>query len=136
MAVKASKVPGFRFDGSGASFQSASVEHTGVKAAGMNWSDPTLRGQDFTRVAAGQKNNGGSWFSIGGPGQKVTGNNPVHDAAGVKGFTPNGGPLGKNKLGKHGSKNKARKAASAAIAKIPITLSRYIAKHFLIPAPQ
>ena len=45
--VKAHKNPGFRFDGSGRSFQSESV-----------------------------KNSGGSWFNIGSPGQKVVGNNP------------------------------------------------------------
>jgi len=112
-------------------------------------------GIDFTRVA-GQKNTGGSWFNIGSPGQKVVNQNPVHrhmaegikgiphrtsghwtnpaehyqvSDAGVKGFTPNGGPLGKNELGrKHGSKSKARKAASAAIAKIPLPLARHIAQ--------
>ena len=36
---RGSKVPGFRFDGSGRSFQSASVEYSGIKAPGMNWSD-------------------------------------------------------------------------------------------------
>lgn len=72
------KVEGFRFDGSGRSFQTAAVE--------------------------GTKNNGGSWFNIGQP-------------------------LGKNELGrKFGSKSKARKAASAAIAKIPFALSSYIAR--------
>jgi hypothetical protein len=124
MAVKASKVPGFRFDGSGGSFQTASVKHTGVKAAGMNWSDPSLRGQDFTRIAAGQKNNGGSWFAIGGPGQKVTGQNPVHE--GTKGFKD----FHDSAIAALGSKSKARKAASAAIAKIPFSLSRYIAAHY------
>jgi hypothetical protein len=45
------KNPGFRFDGSGRSFQSESVDrHT--------------------------KNTGGSWFAIGSPGQKETGRNP------------------------------------------------------------
>ena len=54
--------------------------------------------------------------------------------SGVKGFTPNGEPLGKNTLGRrHGSKSKARKAASAMIAKIPFPLSSYIAKHFKPP---
>jgi hypothetical protein len=48
--VDARKVPGFRFDGSGRSFQTASVE--GMKNA-----------------------NGGSWFKIGSPGQKHTNNN-------------------------------------------------------------
>ena len=50
----------------------------------------------------------------------------------VKGFTPNGGPLGKNELGRrHGSKSKARKAASAAIAKIPFPLARHIGRVYL-----
>jgi len=50
---------------------------------------------------------------------------------GVKGFTPNGGPLGKNELGrKHGSKSSARKVASAAIAKIPFGLAQYIAQYW------
>lgn len=50
---------------------------------------------------------------------------------GVKGFTPNGEPLGKNTLGrKHGSKSKARKAASAEIAKIPFPLAQHIARCF------
>jgi hypothetical protein len=56
-------------------------------------------------------------------------------AAGVKGFTlvrpAWAKPLGKNTLGrKHGSRSKARKAASAAIAKIPFPLAQYIAKVF------
>lgn len=75
------KNAGFRFDGSGKSFQSESVQR--------------LRVTDD----------------------------------GVKGFTPHGQPLGKNELRrKHGSKSKARKAASAAIAKIPLPLARYIAR--------
>lgn len=79
----------------------------------------------------GSKNTGGSWFNIGSPGQKVTNNNPARTAHdnGVKGFTPHGQPLGKNELGrKHGSKSKARKAASAKIAKIPFPLAQHIAR--------
>lgn len=54
------------------------------------------------------------------------------ESDGVKGFTPNGQRMGKNVLGrKHGSKSKARKAASAAIAKIPLPLSRHIARTYL-----
>jgi len=52
--IKAHKVPGFRFDGNGGSFQTASVEATGYKTSGMNWSDQTKRGQDFTRLAGKQ----------------------------------------------------------------------------------
>jgi hypothetical protein len=78
---RAQKNPGFRFDGSGRSFQSESVDrHT--------------------------KNSGGSWFNIGSPGQK----DPVHALS---------------------SKSGARKFASAMIAKIPLALSRHIARTFL-----
>lgn len=45
------KVPGFRFDGSGRSFQTAAV-------------------------LEGRKNSGGSWFKIGSPGQTNVGQNP------------------------------------------------------------
>jgi len=108
-----------------------------VKAPGMNWSDQTKRGQDFTRLAGnhamgGIKNSGGSWFNVGSPGQKLTGRNPVHELSGIKGFTPNGGPLGRNQLGRrHGSKSKARKEASAMIAKIPFPLANHIARVYL-----
>lgn len=50
-------------------------------------------------------------------------------SSGVKGFTPDGQPFGKNVLGRmHGSRSKARKATSAQIAKIPLPLSRHIAR--------
>jgi hypothetical protein len=104
MTLKAVKVPGFRFDGSGRSFQSASVRETGYKSSGMNWSDRTKRGQDFTRVAGNQamgiKHNGSGaiWFDTG----------------------PASLP----------SKSPRRKAASAMIAKIPLPLSRHIAATF------
>ena len=69
------KVPGFRFDGSGRSFQSASVE--GTKC-------------------------GDDWFNASQPSiSRLT-----------------------------GSKSPARKAASAAIAKIPIPLARHIAAYW------
>ncbi len=112
MTASAAKVPGFRFDGSGRSFQSASVEHTGVKAPGMNWSDQSKRGQDFTRLAGqhcsdddGEKI-GGDWFS-----------------------DPN------STCRKHGSKSRGRKMASAMIAKIPLPVSRHIAATFKPAAP-
>lgn len=53
--IDARKNPGFRFDGSGRSFQSESVN----------------------RHVEGMKNaNGGSWFKIGSPGQVAVNNNP------------------------------------------------------------
>lgn len=107
LTAQATKVPGFRFDGSGGSFQTASVEQSGVKAPGMNWSNRELRGQDFTRIAGkhaavpeGRKC-GGGWFGAG------------NDCSLMR---------------QHTSKSPARKAASAAIAKIPLPLSRHIAR--------
>ena len=80
--------------------------HEGAKAPGMNWSDQTKRGQDFTRLAgqhaakqcAGIKQ-GGDWFNASQPSISR----------------------------QCSSKSDARKAASARIAKIPPVLSRYIA---------
>ena len=111
MSHQVAKVPGFRFDGSGRSFQSAAVE--GVKAPGMNWSDPTKRGQDFTRVAGklAELNDGikqgGDWFSTPGSISRTTAGNRCPRS--------------------HGSKSTKRKEASAMIAKIPLVLSRHIA---------
>lgn len=108
-AIRAAKVPGFRFDGSGRSFQSASVAESGIKAPGMNWSDQSKRGQDFTRIAdahAGIKC-GGDWFNASQPHiSRLT-----------------------------SSKSPARKQASAMIAKIPLPLSRHIARVFFPRQP-
>lgn len=105
----------------------------GNKTAGLNWSDRTIRGQDFTRVAGKQAMEE----------TKLPGNNSARrrderevkrlcDAnEGRKNFTPNGEPLGKNTLGRrYGSKSKKRKQASAEIAKIPPALSHWIARCF------
>lgn len=51
------KNPGFRFDGSGRSFQTESVSR-------------------HVDVPEGRKNTGGSWFKIGSPGQTSVNNNP------------------------------------------------------------
>lgn len=134
VTFKGVKVPSFRFDGSGKSFQTASVqEHT--------------------------KNNGGSWFNIGSPGQKVTGRNPVHEISGTKVPSAGGRRTEKGKGARftsrdcgvegtkngndwfgtgadcslqrrHGSKSSGRKMASAMIAKIPMPLSRHIGATF------
>jgi hypothetical protein len=79
----------------------------GYKSSGLNWSDRTKRGQDFTRVAGQQALNGikqgGDWFN-------------QSQATSICRLT--------------GSKSPARKAASALIAKIPLSLSRHIAATF------
>ena len=71
------------------------------------------------------KNTGGSWFAIGSPGQKVVKNNPD----GRKGVGTGAEWFDQNHC-VHSSKSPARKMASAMIAKIPITLSRHIARTF------
>ena len=104
------KLPGFRFDGSGRSFQSASVEHTGVKV-------PMPPGGDSLKIGFGQvaklqmladlhrsdeegTKNGNDWFGVG-------------NACSLQ--------------RRHASKSPGRRMASAMIAKIPLTLSRHIA---------
>jgi C-5 cytosine-specific DNA methylase len=91
------KLPGFRFDGSGRSFQSASVE--GVKQPGISGTRANGRGD--------------RWFQDG--------------------------------AARDGSKSPQRKMASAMIAKIPLALSRHIARTYYpldvedtlaAPAPQ
>ena len=66
-------------------------------------------------VEVPRKNTGGSWFAIGSPNQKVTGQNPVHQIA-------------NNPAHGRGQGSQAvRKAASALIARIPASLSDWIA---------
>lgn len=100
----------------------------------------------------GTKNNGGSWFNIGGPGQAVTGQDP--DGRKVPGFRFDGSGRSFQTAAvaeglKHGgdwfsdptspsrqssSKSPARKAASAKIAKIPFALAQYIGEIYY-PTP-
>jgi hypothetical protein len=154
MTFKASKVPGFRFDGSGGSFQTASVDHT--------------------------KNNGGSWFNVAHNTTSGKGKNPVHElASGVKVASEAGRrtdpgkgarftsrdcgiegravlkedgtpharlmpiPVGEGRKGKgsgaawwrenqgaYSSQSSARKQASAMIAKIPLPLAKHIGQTY------
>ena len=99
--MKAAKVPGFRFDGNGGSFQTAAVEHTGIKGVPHrtkgHWTNPAEHHVDDdtgTKI-------GGDWF-----------NDPTSPS------------------GLYGSKSQGRKMASAMIAKIPMPLSRHIARTF------
>lgn len=136
LTLRAHKVPGFRFDGSGKSFQSASVEGTkiggGANVPGIGWTGFADTGASWrNREEAGKKGNGGTWFNIGSPGQKETGRNPVHELTGTKGSEgyerdhPNALGWKKPNTSSH---SKARKMASAMIAKIPLPLSRHIAQ--------
>lgn len=130
ITIRAVKVNGFRFDGSGKSFQSASVEVTGHKSAGMNWSDPTKRGQDFTHIAGEQRikhdgvkqhGTGAAWFD-----------KALDDRRRAATAVKNGNDWFGRKddcslQRRYSSKSSARKFASAFIAKIPLPLSRHIA---------
>ena len=107
MTGRAAKVQGFRFDGSGRSFQSASVEH--VKVGGLDWSkwrEPDYR----TSGAAGCFRDSAI----------TRANGTKHQASGRVWFDT--GPAAV------GSKSPARKMASAMIAKIPEPLARHIAR--------
>ena len=109
--VNATKVPGFRFDGvSKQCFRQAAVK--------------------------GMKNVGGSWFGIDPRGNSVVAANPV--SVPTEGRKQSGDWSAEARAGgtggtsaSFGSKSPARKAASAKIAKIPLTLSRWIAAHYL-----
>jgi hypothetical protein len=98
------KVPGFRFDGSGKSFQSASVAHVKVPSEVGRRTDPG-KGARFTSRDCGIEGtkNGKDWFGSG------------EDCSAQR---------------RHGSKSSGRKMASAMIAKIPLPLSRYIGATF------
>jgi C-5 cytosine-specific DNA methylase len=101
------KVSGFRFDGRGKNFQTASVEQ-GIKSPGMDWSGygkPGYKSQGFNVTNAQRyreaTKNGGDWF---GSGENCS------------------------LQRRSSSKSDSRKAASAQIAKIPFPLARWIAQ--------
>lgn len=109
---KARKVPGFLFDGSGGSFQTAAVEGVKVATMGADWYPPGhpkhVKGLGFNTHA--------------GRATKMA--LAEHDA--VKGFKD----FHDSPMCHFGSKSSARKAASARIAKIPTRLGRHIASYY------
>ena len=141
VTLKASKVPGFRFDGSGKSFQSASVDATGIKAPGMNWSDPTKRWQDFTRLAGKHRAKGDRdpmWergFQATAADRLASeGEHSKQPGIGGKRANGKGDAWFQDGAARFGSKSSKRKMASAMIAKIPLPLSRHIAATFRVLA--
>jgi len=101
VTLRAQKVPGFRFDGSGKSFQSASV-----KVSGLNWSNygkPDYKAEAFNTTAEARLRDG-----------------VKHEGSGAIWFDT--GPASLS------SKSPGRKFASAMIAKIPLPLSRWVAR--------
>lgn len=98
------KLPGFRFDGSGRSFQTESVKTVGH----VN----QRNGHGHTRHLTNQaESDGVKQSGISGPRANGKGDAWFQDGAAT-----------------HGSKSPARKAASAAIAKIPFPLAQHIAR--------
>ena len=100
------------------------------KTHGMNWSNQELRGQNFTRIAAKQAAEDG----LKVPGFRFDGSGKSFQSECVKGVGIGSISWGQGKENRHPndprntwSKSPARKAASAAIAKIPFTLARHIA---------
>ena len=130
------------------------------KSCGMNWSDQTKRGQDFTRIAGQQaeglklagNNSPRRWEDRQikrladatkvpsesgrrtdvGNGTQFTSRDCGIEGRKAPGGTQwfNDGPRTPDSLASSGSKSKTRKAASAAIAKIPLPLSQWIARVF------
>lgn len=132
------------YNGTKKSFQTAAVEHSGYKTQGMNWSDQTKRGQDFTQIAGRQATEG---IKGDGSGRRENGclkscKRMVPDrlttadhrcAQGLDDGIKQGGTWwhDKNSASRQSSfKSPKRKAASAMIAKIPTALSRHIAVTF------
>lgn len=133
---------------------------TRYKSSGLDWSDPTKRGQDFTRLAGEQaiKNAGGSWFGVAHNKASGTAQNPRDElASGQK--VPGGiahirdgfdhtryltNPAEHQGVKHHASgkvwfdtgpaalpsNSQRRRFASAMIAKIPLPLSRHIGAVF------
>lgn len=113
------KNPGFRFDGSGRSFQSESVKVSGLNFSG--YGKPGYKAQAFNTTAEQRlreeiKGHGGTWFG---------------DYAAMKEGIKQGGDwfnASQPSISRmSSSKSKARKHAVAMIAKIPLVLSRHIA---------
>lgn len=102
------KLPGFRFDGSGKSFQSEAVKTVGI----IHQRDGYSHMRHLTNQAESDgvkfSQSGDAWFD-GTPRDKMLGNK---------------GPAA------YGSKSNSRKAASAMIAKIPFPLSQHLARVF------
>jgi hypothetical protein len=90
----------------------------------MNWSNRDLRGQDFTRIAGRQA------VAARARPSKIEGVKFSQSGAAWFDGTPRDKMLGEKGPAAFGSKSNARKAASAAIAKIPFPLAQYLARVF------
>lgn len=130
----ASKNPGFRFDGSGRSFQTAAVD--GVKVGGLDWSrhgEPGYAagpGRCF-RDSAIKLESADGRRTDPGKGARFTSRDCGLEGAKQPGLS---GPRANGRgdrwfqdgAARHGSTSAQRRAASALIAKIPYRLARWI----------
>lgn len=131
------KVPGFRFDGSGKYFQTASVEHIKIPSDTGRRTDPG-KGARFTSRDCGVEGLKVPGISLSA-GQSVGFN--VTAAQRYREGTKQAGISGPRENGKGDrwfqdgaaapvSRSNSRKAASAMIAKIPYPLAQHIARVF------
>jgi len=113
----------------------------GNKTVGMNWSDRSIKGQDFTRIAGQQAGDGVKQPSVSGRrtapgnGARFTSRDCGDEGTkqpGIGGVRDNGkgDAWFQNGAARSGSRSNARKQASAEIAKIPPALAAWIAKTF------
>ncbi len=121
------KNPGFRFDGSGCSFQSESVKNSG--GSWFNVAHNTTSGKGNNpdgRKTDGvkQRGSGHAWFDKALDERRK---NPDGRKVGGDWF---GSGNDRSMMRQHHSKSTKRKFASATIAKIPLPLSRWIAATF------
>lgn len=104
-----SKIPGFRFDGSGRSFQSAAVAEAAAARAAVDIGEEYSPGARYlSMVAERSERHQAEGIKQGGT--------RFHDATSASRTSS--------------SKSPARKAASARIAKIPEVLSHYVAAYY------
>jgi C-5 cytosine-specific DNA methylase len=135
-AADGRKLSGFRFDGSGRSFQSESVSRKHIVVEGVKTSGaPHIRdGEAHTKHLTNPAEHGlkhrGDWFSDpsspsrqGGQVKVAEGRKGAGAGAGAEWFDQN--------LCVKSSNSPARKAASAKIAKIPLVLATWIGRAHL-----
>lgn len=120
------KCPGFRFDGSGKSFQSESVKQTGqdwnryakTGEVSPHWRLEATKNEAYVNIRDGHSHT-----------RHLT--NPEEHVKGFNGAASVQGNLGKNQLGRMAwSISEKRKQASALIAKIPFPLAQHVARCF------
>jgi hypothetical protein len=141
MTFKAAKVPAFRFDGSGKSFQTASVEATAQKS--VEGSCARLPGAKGGRISGWPHKDESDAVKVPseagrrtdvGKGARFTsrdcGDEGTKSGAAWFDGKPRDKMLGDKGPAAYGSRSNSRKAAAAMITKIPFPLAQHIARTF------